>query len=100
MVVSKMEIPTNNSYVSISVKCASEELLWHISYRIISGICQKKVDLANYNESLDLLKREKLHKNQCDFAKNCTKVSAICQDLKSFELYYAVVKYSSSTISY
>ena len=67
VVVSKMEIPTNNSYVSISVKCASEELLWNISYRIISGICQKKVDFANYNESLDLLKREKLHKNQCDF---------------------------------
>lgn len=95
-----MEIPTDNSYVSINGKCAPEGLLWHISYGIISGICQKKVDFANYNESLDLLKREKLHKNQCDFAKNCTKVSAICQDLKSFELYYAVVKYSSITISY
>ena len=67
MVVSKMEIPTDHSYVSISVKCASEELLWHISYRIISGICQKKVDSANYNEITNLLKREKLHKNQCDF---------------------------------
>ena len=42
VVVSKMEIPTDNSYVSINGKCAPEGLLWHISYCIISGICQKR----------------------------------------------------------